>query len=66
MVDEIATVTESDGEEVVDSTPREELGPVKLQRTKSWKEYDDKDEIAYILAEGFLPVKFQADETVRS
>jgi len=42
----------------------EELSPVTLVRTKSWKEYDAKDEIPYILNEGFLPVKFQATDTV--
>ena len=32
---------------------------------KSWKEYEDDDEIPIILSEGLLPVKFQSDETVR-
>ena len=41
-----------------------EKSPVKLVRTKSWKEYDAKDEIPFILNEGFLPVKFQANESV--
>ena len=41
-----------------------ELSPVKLVRTKSWKEYDAKDEIPFILNEGYLPVKFQANESV--
>ena len=40
------------------------MSPVKLVRTKSWKEYDAKDEIPFILNEGFLPVKFQANESV--
>ena len=42
----------------------DDLSPVTLVRTKSWKEYDGKDEIPFILNEGFLPVKFQATETV--
>merc|ERR1712048_798591 len=41
----------------------EDLSPVALVRTKSWKEYDGKDEIPFILNEGLLPVKFQANET---
>lgn len=34
----------------------------KLQRTKSWKEYDANEEIPMILNEGYLPVKFQGSE----
>lgn len=41
----------------------EDLSPVKLVRTKSWKEYDAHDEIPFILNEGLLPVKFQTSET---
>lgn len=42
----------------------EDLQPTKLTRTKSWKEYDGNDEIPFILAEGFLPIKFQSEEVV--
>ena len=44
----------------------DDLSPLKLVRTKSWKEYDANDEIPFILNEGLLPVKFQANETVRT
>ena len=61
----MANADDLENDQVDRGPDHQDLKPVTLTRTKSWKEYDVKNEIPYILSEGLLPVKFQASETVR-